>query len=148
MYRRLIAVAVTAALAVPVSAEAIELNPFSMIKSAVEAIAEDRSSGDIATDLTIKTKITASVLDELGTDVISISSDVYEQDVMLTGSVETAKLKSQAFTNVPDNGSRWLEYDGSVSPVSCECFESDCQMSVAMLKKNIKGKVEAYSMPD
>lgn len=79
-------------------ADAIELNPFSIIKSAVEAAAEDRSSGDIATDLTIKTKITASIVDELGTDVISLSVDVYEQDVMLTGAVEDAKMKKQAET--------------------------------------------------
>ena len=77
-------------------AHAFELNPFSIIKGAVEAAAEDRSSGDIATDLTIKTKITASIIDELGTDVISLSVDVYEQDVMLTGAVEDAKMKKQA----------------------------------------------------
>ena len=78
-------------LALPgMTAQAIELNPFSIIKGAVEAAAEDRSSGDIATDLTIKTKITASIVDELGTEVISLSVDVYEQDVMLTGAVEKA----------------------------------------------------------
>ncbi len=32
----------------------------------------------------------------MGSDVISISSDVYEQDVMLTGSVEKAEQKAQA----------------------------------------------------
>lgn len=80
--------------AIPV--QAIELNPFSAIKSAVEAAAEDRSSGDIGTDLKIKTKITASIADKLGTDVISLSVDVYEQDIMLTGAVNAAKLKKQA----------------------------------------------------
>lgn len=79
-------------------ADAIELNPFSIIKGAIEAAAEDRSSGDIATDLGIKTKITASIVDELGTDVISIGVDVYEQDVMLTGVVEKAALKNQTET--------------------------------------------------
>ncbi|MDP6804970.1 MAG: BON domain-containing protein [Rhodospirillales bacterium] len=44
----------------------------------------------------MKTKITAQVIDEMGSDVISISSDVYEQDVMLTGTVENEAQKEQA----------------------------------------------------
>ena len=79
-----------------VPAHAIELNPFSFIKSAVEAAAEDRSTGDIAKDLEIKAIITTDVIGEMGSGVISISSDVYEQDVMLTGAVEKAELKAQA----------------------------------------------------
>ena len=79
-----------------VPAQAIELNPFSAIKSAVEAAVEDRSGGDIAKDLEIKASITADVIDKMGTDVISISVDVYEQDVMLTGVVENAKQKAEA----------------------------------------------------
>lgn len=77
-------------------AGAIDLNPFSLIKGAVEAAAEDRSSGDIATDLKIKTAITAKVVDEMGSDVIAIGADVYEQDVMLTGTVEAASQKQEA----------------------------------------------------
>ena len=77
-------------------AQAIDLNPFSIIKGAVEAIAEDRSSSDIATDLAIKTEITAKVIEKMGTDVISLSADVYEQDVMLTGAVKSREQKSQA----------------------------------------------------
>ena len=88
--------ALTAVVLLAAPARAIDLNPFSAIKSAVEAAAEDRSSEDIAKDLEIKAKITAEVVDKLGTGVISISSDVYEQDVMLTGSVEKADLKAQA----------------------------------------------------
>ena len=79
-----------------VPAQAIELNPFSAIKSAVEAAVEDRSGDDIAKDLEIKASITADVIDKMGTDVISISVDVYEQDVMLTGVVENAKQKTEA----------------------------------------------------
>ncbi len=79
-----------------VPAQAIELNPFSAIKSAVEAAVEDRSSGDIGKDLEIKASITVDVIDKMGTDVISISVDVYEQDVMLTGVVENAKQKTEA----------------------------------------------------
>ena len=93
--RSLLAVWVMVVMAVPTAA-AIGLNPLSAIKSAFEAVAEDRSSGDIAKDLKIKTKITANVIDKMGSDVVSINVDVYEQDVMLTGSVETAKQKSKA----------------------------------------------------
>ena len=72
------------------------INPLSIIKGAVEAAVEDRSAADIAKDLEIKTKITAQVIDEMGSDVVSISSDVYEQDVMLTGTVETEAQKAKA----------------------------------------------------
>ena len=78
------------------SAQAIDLNPLSAIKSAVEAAVEDRSSEDIAKDLELKAKITAEVVDKMGTDVISINSDVYEQIVMLTGAVDKSSLKSEA----------------------------------------------------
>lgn len=77
-------------------AQAIDLNPFSAIKSAVEAVVEDRTSDDIGKDLEIKAKITVGVIDEMGTKVISINADVYEQDVMLTGVVDKAALKAQA----------------------------------------------------
>ena len=95
---RTVSIGLLAAFAVMlvIPAQAIDLNPFSLIKSAVEADAEDRSSGDIATDLKIKTAITAAIVDELGTDVISPNVDVYEQDVMLTGAVEDPKLKQKA----------------------------------------------------
>jgi hyperosmotically inducible protein len=77
--------------------QAIELiNPFSIIKSAVEAAVEDRSSEDIAKDLAIKATFTKDVISEMGADVISIKADVYEQDVMLTGVVEDPKQKAQA----------------------------------------------------
>ncbi len=74
---------------------AIDLNPLSAIKSLVEAAVEDRSSEDIATDLELKAKITAEVIDKMGADVISINSDVYEQNVMLTGAVETDEIKAR-----------------------------------------------------
>jgi hyperosmotically inducible protein len=78
-------------------ARAIELiNPFSIIKSAIVAAVEDRASEDIAKDLAIKATFTKDVISEMGTDVISIKADVYEQDVMLTGVVEDAKQKIQA----------------------------------------------------
>ena len=95
---RTVSISLLAAFAVMlvIPAQAIDLNSFSLIKSAVEAAAEDRSSGDIATDLKIKTAITAAIVDELGTDVISLNVDVYEQDVMLTGAVEDPKLKQKA----------------------------------------------------
>jgi len=95
---RTVSICLLAALmmAAALPAQAIDLNPFSIIKSAVEAAAEDRSSSDIATDLEIKTKITAAIVDKLGTDVISMNVDVYEQDVMLTGAVDKSKLKQTA----------------------------------------------------
>jgi hyperosmotically inducible protein len=77
------------------TASAIDLNPLSAIKGIVEAAVEDRSSEDIAKDLELKAVITAEVIDKMGADVISINSDIYEQNVLLTGVVETDELKSR-----------------------------------------------------
>lgn len=72
------------------------INPFAVITNAIEAVVEDRSSEDIATDLGIKMAITADVIDKMGSDVVSIHVDVYEQDVMLSGRVETEERKEEA----------------------------------------------------
>ena len=96
MTRMLSIITVMLLVAASPSAFAIDLNPFSAIKSALEAAIEDRSASDIGTDLKIKTQITIKVIQEMKTDVISISADVYEQDVMLTGSVETVAQRRQA----------------------------------------------------
>jgi hyperosmotically inducible protein len=77
-------------------ADAVNLNPLSAIKSAVEAAVEDRSADDIGTDLKIKTAIVGKVLDKMIGDVIAIGADVYEQDVMLTGVVEDGDTKIMA----------------------------------------------------
>lgn len=77
-------------------ARALELNPLSAIKSAVEAVVEDRSAEDLAKDTEIKASIVVNVIDKMGADVISIHADVYEQDVMLTGVVETGEQRVQA----------------------------------------------------
>jgi hyperosmotically inducible protein len=90
--------AVIAALATLFLAQpaAAQFNPLSIIKGAVEAAVEDRSADDIAKDAEIKTKITVEVIDKLGSEVISINADVYEQDVMLTGAVEKSDIKAKA----------------------------------------------------
>jgi hyperosmotically inducible protein len=91
-----LAIAADAAFLLAAPAQALDLNPFSAIKGAVEAAVEDRSASDIAADAKIKAAITADVIGKLGSDVISINSDVYEQDVMLTGAVKSQKLKDDA----------------------------------------------------
>ena len=78
------------------SASAISLNPLTAIKGVVEAAVEDRSADDIGTDLKLKATVVGEVLDKMTGDVISIGADVYEQDVMLTGAVEDAKVKTRA----------------------------------------------------
>ena len=88
--------ALAAVLVSGLQAHAIDLNPFGYVKDAVEAAVEDRSSEDIAADTKIKAKILAAITDEMGSDMISFNVDVYEQDVMLTGVVETGDLKAKA----------------------------------------------------
>lgn len=96
MVRVTLTIAAALVVLASVPANALSLNPFSAIKGVVEAAVEDRSSGDIAKDLEINAKITANVIDKLGSEVISISADVYEQDVMLTGAVEKPEIKVKA----------------------------------------------------
>jgi len=76
--------------------QAFDFNPLGYIKDAVEAVAEDRSSSDIGKDTKIKAAIVSKITNQMGSDVISVSTDVYEQDAMLTGTVETNKQKQQA----------------------------------------------------
>ncbi len=92
-----VALAVLTVALPPAAVAGFELiNPLSVIANVIEAAVEDRSSEDIATDLRIKTALTAEVIDKMGSDVVSINFDVYEQDVMLTGTVETEEQKAQA----------------------------------------------------
>ena len=71
-----------------------QFNPFSGIVTAIEAAAEDRSASDIAADTKIKTVIVAQLADRIGREGALLGVDVYEQDVMLTGTVATAKIKT------------------------------------------------------
>ncbi|NQV46136.1 MAG: BON domain-containing protein [Rhodospirillales bacterium] len=97
MFRLSIMLVSGLALAFSVSpARALDLNPLTAIKSAIEAVVEDRSAEDIAKDTEIKAKIVVDVIDKMGADVISISADVYEQEVMLSGVVETGAQRAQA----------------------------------------------------
>ncbi|MDD9877175.1 MAG: BON domain-containing protein [Magnetovibrio sp.] len=96
MIRSIFLAVAVAALFVAGPAQALDLNPLSAIKSAVEAAVEDRSADDIGTDTRIKAEITAEVVDKMASEVISISADVYEQDVMLTGVVKTAEVRAKA----------------------------------------------------
>ncbi|HEY9079792.1 BON domain-containing protein [Magnetovibrio sp.] len=94
--RILTAAALASLIAAAHPAHAIDFNPLSYVKGAVEAVVEDRSAGDIAKDAEIKAKIIATITDQMGSDVISFNTDVYEQDVMITGVVETGDLKAKA----------------------------------------------------
>lgn len=89
-------VALSTTLLLSIPAYAIDINPFGYIKDAVEAAVEDRSAEDIAKDTEIKAKIIATVTDQMGSDMLSFNTDVYEQEVMLTGVVDNGKLKTQA----------------------------------------------------
>lgn len=73
-----------------------QFNPLSGIVSAIEAAAEDRSAADIAADAKIKTVIVAQLTDKLGREGALLGVDVYEQDVMLTGTVPLAEIKTAA----------------------------------------------------
>lgn len=63
--------------------------------AAAEMAFEDRSGDDIGLDTEIKANIIAGIADEIGaTTAATVTVDVYEQVVMLTGSVKTANDKA------------------------------------------------------
>lgn len=95
MRTRTAVITVAMALAAAVPAQA-QFNPLSMVTSAVEAAAEDRSTSDIAADTKMKGAIVAAVADKMGKAAASITTDVYEAEVLLTGTVKSAAEKDQA----------------------------------------------------
>ena len=65
--------------------------------SAIEAAAEDRSAGDIGTDVKLKAGIISGINDELGAKLAALLNvDVYEQAVMLSGVVALPAEKTKA----------------------------------------------------
>ena len=94
---RLLPLSLCALIATSLPSRAADLNPFGALASVVETAVEDRAAGDIASDTRIKATYTNGVLDKMGADVIAINCDVYEQNIMLTGTVETAEQKAQAY---------------------------------------------------
>jgi hyperosmotically inducible protein len=73
-----------------------QLNPFSAIATAVETAAEDRKAGDITADLKLKAAIVSALADQMGKLAVSVSVDVYEQDVLLTGKFDAQADKDKA----------------------------------------------------
>lgn len=58
--------------------------------SAIETVAEDRSAADIKTDTQIKAGILADINNRMGTVMAaSLTVSIYEQNVMVTGKVES-----------------------------------------------------------
>lgn len=94
--RIFLSAAILASLSVAAPARAQLFNPLSVVTSAVEAAAEDRSASDIATDAKLKAKIVADLTDALGKDAISVTTDVYEQDVLLVGTLKSSAIKDKA----------------------------------------------------
>jgi hyperosmotically inducible protein len=73
-----------------------QLNPFSAVITAVETAAEDRVAADIGADTKMKAALVTALADKLGKEGALIGVDVYEQDILLTGTISTKALKDQA----------------------------------------------------
>ncbi|MBI4970112.1 MAG: BON domain-containing protein [Rhodospirillales bacterium] len=73
-----------------------QLNPFSAVITAVETAAEDRVAADIAADTKMKAALVTALTDKIGKEGALIGVDVYEQDILLTGTVSTKAVKDQA----------------------------------------------------
>lgn len=63
----------------------------------IEMVAEDRTAANIETDTKIIAGITTNINNQIGTkQAVLITKDVYEQVVLITGTVPTGKMKTQA----------------------------------------------------
>ncbi len=68
-----------------------------MILDAATTVAEDRSMSQVATDVGLKIDINAKLLSSEYRDLfLDVNTNVYENRVMLTGSVETGSQKRRA----------------------------------------------------
>ena len=68
-----------------------------MILDAATTVAEDRSMSQVATDVGLKIDINAKLLSNKYRDLfLDVNTNVYENRVMLTGSVETGSQKRRA----------------------------------------------------
>ena len=79
-------------------------SPAALIDAAL-VLVEDRSRADVKTDKTINLKINAAFLDQENGLFREIAIDVYESEVLLTGSVKDAEVKRMAsalVTGIPD----------------------------------------------
>jgi len=78
-------------------ARSLDLNPLAAIKNAIHTAIEDRNAADISRDIELGNRILSEVIEPLGSEFLSIHSDVYEQTVMLTGVTDQIRQK-QAIT--------------------------------------------------
>ena len=66
------------------------------VTEGAKATLEDRSASDQATDLRIRTELNADLIGESAGLFVDVGSDVWEQRVLLTGSVEEPADKAKA----------------------------------------------------
>ena len=79
-------------------------SPTAFIEAAL-VLVEDRTRADVKTDSTINLKINAAFLDQKNGLFRDIAVDVYEGEVLLTGSVKEAEVKRKAsalVAGIPD----------------------------------------------
>ena len=70
--------------------------PLGVPVGAVTTAAEDRTLGDAGTDLRIKSNILKAFADEAKGLLVDVSTDVYEGQVLLTGSVKKPEDRTKA----------------------------------------------------
>ena len=75
---------------------ACSINPLAVPVDAVTTVAEDRRISDAGTDLRIKTEILKAFAGEAKGLLVDASVDVYERQVMLTGSVKKGEDRTKA----------------------------------------------------
>ena len=75
---------------------ACSINPLAVPVDAVTTVAEDRPVSDAGTDLRIKTEILKGFAEEAKGLLVDASVDVYQGQVLLTGSVKKAEDRTKA----------------------------------------------------
>ena len=87
---------VVGSLGIAVLLAACAVNPLSVPVGAVTTVAEDRPVSDAGTDFRIKTEILKGFAEEAKGLLVDASVDVYQGQVLLTGSVKKAEDRKKA----------------------------------------------------
>jgi len=87
---------VVSSIGIAVLLTACSVNPLTVPVDAVTTVAEDRPVSEAGTDLRIKTNILTAFAEEAKGLLVDVSTDVYEGQVLLTGSVKKAEDRTKA----------------------------------------------------
>src|SRR5262245_63184768 len=109
-------------------------------EQAAKTAFEDRSNDDHLLDATIDTHITTALADKDKSLLLDVKTDVWEQRVMLTGTLDDPKVKADMIQLVQQADTRVKKIYNEIQMVSTE--EKEQHREAAEYKKDASKKME------